>query len=37
MLYRSGRWVRAVTHRMVSTADIDEALNRIELLVKDFG
>ena len=37
MLYRSGRWVRAVTHRMVSTADIDEALNRIEVLVKDFG
>ena len=27
-----GRKVRAVTHRMVGTADIDEALNRIELL-----
>ena len=30
-----GRKVRAVTHRMISTADIDEALNRIELLVRE--
>jgi len=37
MLHRSGRWVRAVTHRLVSAADIDEALNRIELIVKDSG
>lgn len=35
LIYRSQRWVRAVTHRMVSTQDIDEALNRIELLVKE--
>lgn len=32
-----GRQVRAVTHRMVSTADIDEALNRIELLAKEIA
>jgi threonine aldolase len=30
--YLGGQKVRAVTHRMVGTADIDEALNRIELL-----
>ena len=34
LLYRSQRWVRAVTHRMVSTQDTAEALNRIELLVR---
>ena len=32
-----GRKVRAVTHRMISTADIDEALNRIELLVREIA
>ena len=37
LLYRGGQRVRAVTHRMVSAADIDEALNRIELLVKKLG
>jgi threonine aldolase len=37
LLYRSGRWVRAVTHRMVSSADIDEALNRIELMVRELS
>jgi len=30
--YLGGRKVRAVTHRMISTADVDETLNRIELL-----
>ena len=30
-----GRRVRAVTHRMVTKADIDEALNRIEFLVRE--
>ena len=34
LLYRSQRWVRAVTHRMVSAQDTAEALNRIELLAK---
>jgi threonine aldolase len=34
LLYRSQRWVRAVTHRMVSAQDTAEALNRIELLVR---
>jgi threonine aldolase len=37
LIHRSGRWVRAVTHRMVSTADIDEALSRIELLVRELS
>jgi threonine aldolase len=32
--YLGGRKVRAVTHRMVNNANIDEALNRIELLIK---
>ena len=34
-LYRGERTVRAVTHRMVSAADIDEALERLEKLVKE--
>jgi len=34
-LYRGERSVRAVTHRMVSAADIDEALERLEKLVKE--
>jgi threonine aldolase len=29
--------IRAVTHRMVSTADIDEALSRVEALIKELG
>jgi len=37
LIHRSGRWVRAVTHHMVSTGDINEALNRIERLVKNLG
>lgn len=32
--HRGGQQFRAVTHRMVSAADIDEALNRIELCLK---
>jgi len=32
-----GRKVRAVTHRMISVADIDEALNRIKLLVSEMA
>ena len=36
-LYRGERSVRAVTHRMVSAADIDEALERLERLVKEAG
>jgi len=35
LLSRDERKIRAVTHRMVGAADIDEALNRIELLVKE--
>ena len=35
MMYRGGQSVRAVTNRMVSTADIDEALSRIELILKN--
>lgn len=31
--YPGGRRVRAVTHRMVGNGDIDEALNRIELVL----
>ena len=34
---RGGRRVRAVTHRMVSDTDVDEALGRIDLLVKELG
>ena len=37
LLPRGERRVRAVTHRMVEASDIDEALNRIELLVKELG
>lgn len=37
LIHRSERWVRAVTHRMVSPADIDEALSRIELLVRELS
>jgi threonine aldolase len=37
LIHRSGRWVRAVTHRMVSPTDIDEALSRIELLVRELS
>ena len=33
-LYFGGQRVRAVTHYMVSTTDIDKALNRIEIFVK---
>lgn len=36
LLSRGERKVRAVTHRMVGAKDIDEALNRIELLVKEW-
>lgn len=32
--YRGGQQFRAVTHRMVSTADIEEALNRIDICLK---
>ncbi len=35
--YRGGRKFRAVTHRMVSADDIDETLNRIELVMKEMG
>lgn len=35
LLHRGERRVRAVTHRMVGASDIDEALNHIELLVKE--
>jgi len=34
---RGGRMVRAVTHRMVNEADIDEALERIGLLVRELS
>ncbi len=34
VINRGGRMVRAVTHRMVSAADIDEALERIDSAVK---
>ena len=37
VLYRGGRRIRAVTHRLVSAADIDEALTRIEQLVKELS
>jgi len=35
--YRGGQKFRAVTHRMVSAADIDEALDRIRLYAKEIG
>jgi len=35
--YRGGQRFRAVTHRMISAADIDEALNEIELCLKEMG
>jgi len=35
LLHRGERRVRAVTHRMVGASDIDEALNHIELIVKE--
>ncbi len=34
-LYREGRKVRAVTHRMVGAADIDEALERLDRPVRE--
>lgn len=34
---RGGRRVRAVTHRMVNAEDIDEALERIDLVVREAG
>ena len=37
MLSRGGSNVRAVTNRMVSAEDIDEALERIAGLVKEAG
>jgi threonine aldolase len=33
-LLRDGQIVRGVTHRMIETADVDEALNRIEFTLK---
>jgi threonine aldolase len=33
-LLRGGQMVRGVTHRMIETADVDEALNRIEFTLK---
>lgn len=35
--YRGGQKFRAVTHRMVNTADIDETLTHIETCVKKIG
>jgi len=37
LLHRGGRKVRAVTHRMVEAADVDEALHRVELVAKELG
>ena len=37
VLYRGGRRIRAVTHRLVSTADVDEALTRIEQVIKELS
>ena len=37
LLPRGGQKIRAVTHRMVGTADVDEALERIEFVVKELG
>jgi threonine aldolase len=37
LIHRGGRWVRAVTHRLISSADIDEALSRIELLTRELS
>jgi len=36
-LYRSERKIRAVTHRMLSAEDIDEALERLDRLVREAG
>ena len=36
-IYRGGRRVRAITHRMVSAENVDEALKRIGLLVTELG
>jgi threonine aldolase len=36
-IHRGGRIVRAVTHRLVGAADIDEALLRLNRLVKEVG
>ena len=35
LLPRGGQKIRAVTHRMVGATDIDEALNRFELVMKE--
>ncbi len=35
--YPGGRRVRAVTHRMVGAEDIDEALDRVEVVVGELG
>jgi len=37
VIYFGGQKFRAVTHRMVNTADIDETLTRIETCVKKMG
>ncbi len=37
VIYFGGQKFRAVTHRMVNTADIDETLTRIETYVKKMG
>ena len=37
VINRGGRQVRAVTNRMVSAADIDEALERIEQLARELS
>lgn len=34
---RGGQTVRAVTHRMISDTDVDEALERIRSLIKELG
>ena len=34
---RGGQTVRAVTHRMISEADVDEAIERISLLIKELN
>ncbi|MFC1984361.1 low-specificity L-threonine aldolase [Chloroflexota bacterium] len=34
---RGGQKVRAVTHRMISEADVDEAIERISLLIKELN
>ena len=37
LTYRSGQKFRAVTHRMISVADIDETLDRIGQYIKEAG